>query len=213
VDEPIISPAASVTFPESSTAPLTAKASTKSKKRKTQVPSQIPAKPTASSTSAKSDSHSQQLQKSTASLASYATESDGEWTRVSRRADKIRTSSTTEGLSDIGQTTTSATTGTSSPIDTRTEEGEEEEEEEDAIVSGPGERHPLAKKLLPKPRKTGVEEYVRLIAVLSSSTAFLLFDIPILSLSINLLVSISMTQMIYHSCRMRTRSAPIETFC
>jgi len=153
VEEVVVSPAAAVTLADSNPNP---------KKKKRQTTSQNVGKPSAGTAPAppKADSSARKLDKSTASLASLATESDGEWTRVSRRVDKPGTSSAAGAVSDVGHTTT---TGTSSPIDTRSEEGEEEEEEEEVLMSGPGERHPLAKRILPKPRKTGVEECVYLI--------------------------------------------------
>ncbi|KAJ3801677.1 hypothetical protein GGU11DRAFT_768476 [Lentinula aff. detonsa] len=160
-EESVISPAAASALADSNIAPVTApsaKSSTKSKKKKQQASSQDFAKPftTDAPPLPKAVDSASQLQQSTASLASLATESDGEWTRVSRRADGIHTFSTAGGMSDVGQTT-SATTGSSSPVDTRTEEDEEDQEQE-RTMSGPGERNPLAKRLLPKPRKTGVED-------------------------------------------------------
>ncbi|KAJ3809659.1 hypothetical protein F5876DRAFT_89324 [Lentinula aff. lateritia] len=152
--ESVVSPAAAAALADSNSSHVTnssAKLSTKSKKKKQQSPSQD--KPSASF----STDTVQQLQESTASLASLATDTDGEWTRVSHRADKIHTSSIAGGTSDVGQAT-SITTGSSSPVDTRTEEDDDGEDEEVDVLSGSSERHPLAKRLLPKPRKTGVEE-------------------------------------------------------
>ncbi|KAJ3927669.1 MAG: hypothetical protein NXY57DRAFT_596814 [Lentinula lateritia] len=147
VEESVVSPAAAAALADSNSSHVTnssTKLSTKSKKKKKQqAPSQV--QPSAS------------FSKSTASLASLATDTDGEWTRVSHRADKIHTSSLAGGTSDVGQAT-SITTGSSSPVDTRTEEEEDGEDEEEEVLSGSGERHPLAKRLLPKPRKTGVED-------------------------------------------------------
>ncbi|GAW09345.1 protein [Lentinula edodes] len=146
VEESVVSPAAAAALADSNSSHVTnssTKLSTKSKKKKQQAPSQV--KPSAS------------FSKSTASLASLATDTDGEWTRVTHRADKIHTSSIAGGTSDVGQAT-SITTGSSSPVDTRTEEEEDGEDEEEDVLGGSSERHPLAKRLLPKPRKTGVED-------------------------------------------------------
>ncbi|KAJ3851715.1 hypothetical protein EV368DRAFT_74451 [Lentinula lateritia] len=137
--ESVVSPAAAAALADSNSSHVTnssAKLSTKSKKKKQQAPSQD--KPSASF----STNTAQQLQESTASLASVATDTDGEWTR-------IHTSSIAGGTSDVGS---------SSPVDTRTEEDDDGEDEEVDVLSGSSERHPLAKRLLPKPRKTGVEE-------------------------------------------------------
>jgi hypothetical protein len=164
VEKALVSPAAVVTLAGSNISPPKSAPNTK-KKKKRQTSSQDVAKSSASSTGPtaatapappKADSSTRKLETSTASLASLATESDEEWTRVSRRVQKPDASSATGGLSDVGQITT---TETSSSVDNRTEEGEEEEEEEEEVsLSGPGERHPLSKRLLPKPRKTGVED-------------------------------------------------------
>ncbi|KIK67889.1 hypothetical protein GYMLUDRAFT_36688 [Collybiopsis luxurians FD-317 M1] len=143
VEEAVIPPAASELLAES---PSQIKPSSKSKKKKQQVSS--------SKTSSNAEAKSQ-LQKSTVSVASLATESDGEWTRVSRRTDKGQAVSS-GALSDVGQST-SITTDTSSQVDIRTEEGEEDIDE--AETEGrPRERNLLEKKLLAKPRKTGVED-------------------------------------------------------
>ena len=63
-------------------------------------------------------------------------------------------------ISDAGLTTTA--TGYSSPTTERTEDDELEPAEGSARAGGGGEtaRRPLAERMLPKPRKTGVEEYV-----------------------------------------------------
>jgi len=157
VEEAVVSPAAAVTLADSNPSPTNSKkkkrqSSSQNNTAKSSPPSSSPAAAANAPPPPKTNSSTRKLEKSTTSLASLATESDGEWTRVSRRVDKPGTSSAAGAVSDVGHTTT---TGTSSPIDTRTEEGEEEEEEH---MSGPGERHPLANRLLPKPRKTGVED-------------------------------------------------------
>ncbi|KAJ3838547.1 hypothetical protein EV361DRAFT_897090 [Lentinula raphanica] len=163
VGDSVVSPAAAAALFDPDTVSVVAsstKPSTKSKKKKKQQASpQEFAKPLGSDvpSPAKVENNSQRLQQSTASIASFAMESDGEWTQVSRRADRIHTSSSSiaGGMSDVGQTT-SNTTGSSSPVDTRTEEDVDQEEERP--MSGPGEQNTLAKRLLPKPRKTGVED-------------------------------------------------------
>lgn len=175
VEEAVVSPAAAVTLADSNASP----ANSKKKKRQPSSQNNIanssppfsgPAATVNAPPPPKTNSSTRKLEKSTTSLASLATESDGEWTRVSRRVDKPGTSSAAGAVSDVGHTTT---TGTSSPIDTRTEEGEEEEEEEP--MSGPGERHPLANRLLPKPRKTGVEECVYTFLLLKVAVLVILF--------------------------------------
>ncbi|KAF8832524.1 hypothetical protein F5879DRAFT_943572 [Lentinula edodes] len=166
VEESVVSPAAAAALADSNSSHVTnssTKLSTKSKKKKQQAPSQVKPSASFSSTSTRDvptpskANTAQQLQESTASLASLATDTDGEWTRVTHRADKIHTSSIAGGTSDVGQAT-SITTGSSSPVDTRTEEEEDGEDEEEDVLGGSSERHPLAKRLLPKPRKTGVED-------------------------------------------------------
>lgn len=183
VEVAIVSPAAVITLADSNPP----HANSKKKKRqsssqnniaKSSPPSSgLPAAAATAPLPLKTDSSTRKLEKSTASLASLATESDGEWTRVSRRVDKPGTSSAAGAVSDFGHTTT---TGTSSPIDTRTEEGEGEEEEEE-LMSGPGERHPLAKRLLTKPRKTGVEECVYIVLLLNVAVLSSLFCSSFLS--------------------------------
>jgi hypothetical protein len=98
------------------------------------------------------------------SKSAASVDTDGSWTRVESRRQKAKQgilSSSTEGqpspdltTSDAG-VTTSVTTGTSSPVAERTEE----ESFVDAEITG-ARRKTLAEKMLPKPRKTGVEECV-----------------------------------------------------
>lgn len=61
-------------------------------------------------------------------------------------------------LSDAGVTTSA--TGTTTPTTERTDEDEENDATEDEVVTGSSldKRRTLAEKLLPKPRKTGVDE-------------------------------------------------------
>ncbi|KAJ4486375.1 hypothetical protein J3R30DRAFT_3446235 [Lentinula aciculospora] len=163
-EESVVLPAAASALADSVVDSVTtpsAKSINKSKKKKQQGSSQA-SSPSAGTSNrgvsapSKADS-AQRLQMSTASIASLATDTDGEWTRVSRRADKISTSTAAGGTSDVGQTT-SVTTGTSSPVDTRTEEDEDGEQEDEAVLTRTGEQNALAKRLLPKSRKTGVED-------------------------------------------------------
>ena len=90
-------------------------------------------------------------------------DNDG-WTKVETKKVRAQTSkaggSGAEGApqlevstSDAGITTSVTGTGNSSPVTERTEE-------ESQLADAPENRRTLAEKLLPKPRKTGVEEYV-----------------------------------------------------
>ena len=93
---------------------------------------------------------------------------DGGWTRVetkkTARGVGGATAAQKDGLevstSDAGVTTSVTGTGNSSPVTERTEELEEGSHLADSVDSMPENRRTLAEKLLPKPRKTGVEEYV-----------------------------------------------------
>ncbi|KAL0955265.1 hypothetical protein HGRIS_004155 [Hohenbuehelia grisea] len=105
-------------------------------------------------------------------------DTDGSWTRVEskrRRRDAPQgegqagdtdggPSSTLEvTTSDAGATT--PVTGTSSPIAERAEDDDEEQGFLASIARAPETRRPLAERLLPKPRKTGVDEYVTSVLV------------------------------------------------
>lgn len=88
-----------------------------------------------------------------------ALEADGPWTRVEPRKRPPKTQEPAAGptpaesiVSDPGITT--SVTGTTEPTDDEREQEQEQPERE------PETRRPLAERLLPKPRKTGVEEYV-----------------------------------------------------
>jgi hypothetical protein len=93
-------------------------------------------------------------------------DTDGSWTRVESRRQKARQENTsgTEGqisadltTSDAGVTTSA--TGNSSPTNDRTED-----EAHIEIPSGSGKKKTLAEKLLPKPKKTGVDECVHYLS-------------------------------------------------
>lgn len=82
-------------------------------------------------------------------------ENDGPWTRVEPRKRRVE-ATTADGAAPLERTTsdagvTTSVTGTSSPVAERTED-------EQSADRAPESRRPLAERLLPKPRKTGVEE-------------------------------------------------------
>lgn len=114
-------------------------------------PSQRKAKRT-HQTSSSSSQHNRPLQ------SSISIDTDGSWTRVESGHRSRGAASTSEGpsaevtTSDAGITT--PVTGNSSPLAERTED-------EGLLYStrdSPGNRRTLAEKMLPKPRKTGVDE-------------------------------------------------------
>ncbi|KAG6916726.1 hypothetical protein DXG01_005606 [Tephrocybe rancida] len=91
--------------------------------------------------------------------SSMSLDTDGSWTRVESRKGKSGPS--------VDVTTTSASeadpaTGTSSPVAERTDADAEEEGEEHLYTqegtSTTEQRRPLAERMLPKPRKTGVAD-------------------------------------------------------
>ncbi|KAL4261651.1 hypothetical protein AB1N83_009393 [Pleurotus pulmonarius] len=97
-------------------------------------------------------------------------DTDGSWTRVETRRGKrrhapenVNTSIPAGDPSDAG-VTTSVTTGNSSPVAERAMEEDEDEDEGEPFLASiarepPQEnRRTLAEKLLPKPRKTGVDD-------------------------------------------------------
>lgn len=117
---------------------------------------------------------SKPLKQSTTSI-----DTDGSWTRVeSRRRNPPQVSSgsasTGDGHqhvaaelthSDAGGITTSVT-GNSSPITERTEDEGMAYNDDERYT--PGNRRTLAEKLLPKPRSTAVDEYVKFLLMLYS---------------------------------------------
>ena len=86
-------------------------------------------------------------------------DNDGPWTRVESRKKPARaqeaTTSTSLSVEQVTSDTgiTTSVTGTSEPT-------EDEQEAEGASEREPENRRTLAERLLPKPRKTKVEEYV-----------------------------------------------------
>jgi hypothetical protein len=103
-------------------------------------------------------------------------DTDGSWTRVEpRHQNYLAAAHTVTTTSDAATTTAS-----SSPVAERMEEEEEEEEDEEEGAHSSfllnsntrdeeSRRRTLAEKLLPKPRKTGVDEYVLSLPPHSSS--------------------------------------------
>jgi hypothetical protein len=112
----------------------------------------------------KSSPSSSQHTRVPALQSTISIDTDGSWTRVGSAHRKQRAAgaaSTSEGpsgpsadptTSDAGVTT--SLTGNSSPVAERTED----EEPMYSSRDGPETRRPLAERLLPKPRKTGVDE-------------------------------------------------------
>lgn len=84
-------------------------------------------------------------------------DTDGSWTRVEAKQKKNtqQANPLDAGTSDAGITTTSVT-GTSSPAAL----GSDAEDTDDVQASTSDNRRTFAEKMLPKPRKTGVDEYV-----------------------------------------------------
>jgi hypothetical protein len=112
----------------------------------------------------KSSPSSSQHTRAPALQSTISIDTDGSWTRVGsarRKQHAAGPASTSEGpsgpsadptTSDAGVTT--SLTGNSSPVAERTED----EEPMYSSRDGPETRRPLAERLLPKPRKTGVDE-------------------------------------------------------
>ena len=111
---------------------------------------------------------SSQLTRQPVLQSTISIDTDGSWTRVGSAHRKQRTgaASTSEGpsgpsadptTSDAGITT--SITGNSSPVAERTEDEGPTYNSRDA----PETRRPLAERLLPKPRKTGVDELRRVL--------------------------------------------------
>ena len=94
-------------------------------------------------------------------------ETEGSWTRVEakRKKDAQQATPLDAGTSDAGITTTSIT-GTSSPA----APGSDAEETEEVHASTSDNRRTFAEKMLPKPRKTGVDECVGSITLFQSLT-------------------------------------------
>ncbi|EAU89915.1 hypothetical protein CC1G_08397 [Coprinopsis cinerea okayama7 len=89
--------------------------------------------------------------------SSASVDTDGSWTRVERRNKAGSAHQHSEATtSDAGITTSQ--TGNSSPVAERTELEEDETPSPNPRDSGENRRRTLAEKLLPKARKTGVED-------------------------------------------------------
>ncbi|KAL0066662.1 hypothetical protein AAF712_006265 [Marasmius tenuissimus] len=102
--------------------------------------------------------------------STISVDTDGEWTRVESRPKKnkqaisasestqLRPAATTSASDNVSVSTGDAlTTGTSEEGDGDAED-EGEEEQERSSKNAQGQRRPLAERLLPKPRKTHVED-------------------------------------------------------
>ncbi|KAI3615526.1 hypothetical protein WG66_011825 [Moniliophthora roreri] len=151
------------------------KSKSKKQKKKEQAQSTVTAfqKPSSPPTTTPTPTQSQELpakpapkSKAPASLyqSTVSVDTDGEWTRVEARPKKSKTPAakadesapeagagarTIDSLStgdDVGPATTSVTTSTSN------------DDEEEPHKNDVGQRRSLAERLLPKPRKTGVDD-------------------------------------------------------
>ncbi|KAG5648414.1 hypothetical protein DXG03_004988 [Asterophora parasitica] len=135
--------------PEPVTSVPASKKSKKSKKKASAATLLVPA----SSTSTVPSSPELSLRHSIISTSGVDT--DSSWTRVESR--RVRPSVASAGGPAATATATSAS---EAGEDKEEEEEEEEEAQEIPLVPRPDARRPLAERLLPKPRKTGVAEYV-----------------------------------------------------
>ncbi|KAG6860824.1 hypothetical protein C0995_007155 [Termitomyces sp. Mi166 len=133
--------------PSSTPSPDKAKPTTKDKGKQTTPPSA-----SAISSPEATTRHLNKVQ------SSVSIDTDGSWTRVESRRNKSGRS--------VDVTTTSASdadpaTGTSSPVAERTDVDLEADVDDDdhfyTRSSNPEQRRPLAERMLPKPRRTGVE--------------------------------------------------------
>ncbi|KAF5368715.1 hypothetical protein D9615_010318 [Tricholomella constricta] len=137
--------------------------SVKSKKGKTTQ--NTPPLPPPSTSTAASSPEIRALKHSIQSSASIDT--DGSWTRVEPRRSRAPGTSAAE-LTTTTATTTSAseadapTPGTASPVADRTDDNDNDNDNDNdhgfVARSVPDSRRTLAERLLPKPRKTGVDE-------------------------------------------------------
>lgn len=143
-------------------------AATKSKKKKKakKASSPVPQDAQSESSATAPESSAARKPRKSASATPKPAGDDQGWTRVETKKKAAQPAptgtSTSERPPDISTSDagiTTSVTGTSSPVTERTED---EAHVQPADPSTSGNRRTLAERLLPKPRKTGVEEYVSL---------------------------------------------------
>jgi hypothetical protein len=106
-------------------------------------------------------------------------DTDGSWTRVESRARRQHPASSSDVTTTIDEDDRDdlrRSAPSTSPIPDSSSPLAEDDDHDDEEINVMAHRRPLAERLLPKPRKTGVEEYV------STSDAFrMLLTLPYLS--------------------------------